>query len=106
MVISLAETPNTKVRPPLCPLLRLCLMIENKTGPTEILSNKPNPNPFKIASNINKQYIKVKNLFQNRERGLSNEYFKSSRFPGTCSIRPAFCLSSPGEIYSGCPVFP
>ena len=50
--ISLAETPNTKAIPPRWPLLRLCLMIENITGPTAILSKKPNVIPFKKASII------------------------------------------------------
>lgn len=49
---SLAKTPNTKAIPPLYPLFKLCLMIENNTGPTAKLSHNPNVRPFSNASVI------------------------------------------------------
>ena len=52
-----AVTPSMNAMPPRKPLLRLCLMIEKTTGPTDILSNKPSVNPFKTASNISAKII-------------------------------------------------
>ena len=51
-VISLAETPAMKAKPPLWPLLRLCLITEKITGPTDMLNSKPNANPFANAAII------------------------------------------------------
>ena len=48
--MSLAETPAIKAKPPLCPLLRLCLITEKITGPTEMLNSNPNANPFASAA--------------------------------------------------------
>lgn len=45
-VISLALTPATKVKPPLCPLLMLCLIMEKMIGPTEMANIMPKRSPL------------------------------------------------------------
>jgi hypothetical protein len=52
MVISLAETPIINAMPPVWPLFKLCLRIENMTGPTEMLSKKPRVIPLSNTSSI------------------------------------------------------
>jgi hypothetical protein len=47
---SLIQTPITKLNPPALPLLMLCLMMVNMTGPTDITSNNPIATPLSIAS--------------------------------------------------------
>ena len=49
---SLKNTPTAKAYPPRWPLLRLCLRIENITGPTEIPNKIPNTKPLRTDSNI------------------------------------------------------
>ena len=50
--ISLAHTPATKLKPPVCPLVRLCFMMVNITGPTERARIHPSVNPLIMASNM------------------------------------------------------
>ena len=58
-VRSLAATPATKLNPPLCPLLMLCLMMEKITGPMLMASNKPNAKPVMIASVMNESKVNI-----------------------------------------------
>jgi UDP-N-acetylglucosamine enolpyruvyl transferase len=44
--------------------------MEKIIGPTEIQSSKPSVNPLIIASIMSKNYLKIKNLFQIKERGV------------------------------------
>lgn len=49
-MISLIQTPVTKLNPPLWPLVKLCLSIVNITGPTDKASIIPKPSPLIMAS--------------------------------------------------------
>ena len=52
IVISLADTPMMNAMPPVWPLFKLCLRIENITGPTEMLSKSPRVIPLRSISSI------------------------------------------------------
>ena len=51
-VISLVETPATKMYPARRPLVRLCFRMAKMTGPMEILKIIPSKRPFDIGSSI------------------------------------------------------
>jgi hypothetical protein len=65
-----------KAMPPLCPLLRLCLMMENITGPTDMLSNNPSVIPFSKASIIITKYEIRNTKYELRNTG--------NLFPDVC----------------------
>ncbi len=67
-LISLAETPATKEYPPLCPLLILCFIIENITGPTEMLSKRPSVMPLISGAII------IKILNNNKHENSAKKY--------------------------------
>ena len=48
--ISLKETPATKAKPALRPLVKLCFKIAKIMGPIEILKISPSKRPFKMGA--------------------------------------------------------
>lgn len=51
-ITSLSQTPAMKLNPPSRPLFKLCFMIVNMTGPTDITSINPSVSPATIASHM------------------------------------------------------
>jgi hypothetical protein len=58
--------------PPVWPWFRLCLIMENTIGPTEILSNNPRVIPFSKASIITGKYKIIKSC---RGNSMNDENF-------------------------------
>src|SRR6185295_16634372 len=76
-----------KAIPPVWPLFKLCLRIENMTGPTEMLSKSPRVIPLSNTSNITEKNTNRKILLRSEANDNGKNYFITILISGGTFIR-------------------